>query len=537
MDGPPILSMKGISKEYFGNQVLKGVDLVVRPGEIHALVGENGAGKSTLMNILFGMPVIHTTGGFSGEVEIAGEKVAIMNPHEAMDHGIGMVHQEFMLIPDFTIAENIKVGREIGIPTIFSKFLGPSMDVLDQEAMSRDARKSLARIGMNIEDYVKVAGLPIGYKQFVEIAREIDKTGIKLLVFDEPTAVLTESEAERLLEIMKLITDQGIAIIFITHRLDEVMTVADSLTILRDGELVDRAETKDITMVEIAAKMIGRKVERLIDVAETRPELDEETMALEMRNFSVDMAGEQVKDMDVSIRKGEIFGFGGLAGQGKIGIINGIMGLFPAEGELFVFGEKLRLERLGEALSHDVAFVSEDRRGVGLLLNESIERNIIFSAMQVHNQFLRRLGPIKMINRSKAKKHTLDMIKLLDIRCTGPQQKTGSLSGGNQQKVCLARALTIEPKILIVAEPTRGIDIGAKKLVLEHLVKINLEQGMTIIIISSELVELRSICDRIGIVAEGKVAEILPPDASDAAFGLAMSGVALNDVEGEVDHE
>ncbi|HZK41431.1 MAG TPA: ATP-binding cassette domain-containing protein, partial [Clostridia bacterium] len=162
MDGPPILSMKGISKEYYGNRVLKEVDLVVRPGEIHALVGENGAGKSTLMNILFGMPVIHTTGGFEGQVEIAGDKVNIMNPHQAMDHGIGMVHQEFMLIPDFTIAENIKVGREIGRPTILSRLLGPSMDILDRKAMSRDAKKALSRIGMNIEDYVKVAGLPIG---------------------------------------------------------------------------------------------------------------------------------------------------------------------------------------------------------------------------------------------------------------------------------------------------------------------------------------------------------------------------------------
>ena len=537
MDGPPILSMKGISKEYFGNRVLKNVDLAVRPGEIHALVGENGAGKSTLMNILFGMPVIHTTGGFEGEVEIGGQPVKIMSPHEAMDHGIGMVHQEFMLIPDFTIAENIKVGREIGTPTVFSKVFGPALDILDREAMSRDAKKALSRIGMNIEDYVKVAGLPIGYKQFVEIAREIDKTGIKLLVFDEPTAVLAESEAERLLEIMKIITSQGIAIIFITHRLDEVMAVADSLTILRDGELVEHAMTRDMTVVEIAAKMIGRKVERLIDLGDTCRVCEQETVAFELSNFSVDMPGEQVKGMNASVFEGEIFGFGGLAGQGKIGIINGVMGLFPAEGDVTVFGEKLRLERLGDVLKHDVAFVSEDRRGVGLLLNESIERNIVFSAMQVHNQFLRRIGPIKMFNRKKAKKHTLDMIKLLDIRCTGRHQKTGSLSGGNQQKICLARALTMNPKILVVAEPTRGIDIGAKKLVLEHLVKMNVDQGMTIVIISSELVELRSICDRIAIVSEGKVAEILAPDASDAAFGLAMSGMSLAGVEGGVEDE
>ncbi|MDD2426933.1 MAG: sugar ABC transporter ATP-binding protein [Eubacteriales bacterium] len=525
-----VLSMKGISKEYYGNKVLKDVDLVVKAGEIHALVGENGAGKSTLMNVLFGMPVIHSTGGYEGDVEISGEKVEIMNPHDAMNYGIGMVHQEFMLIPDFTITENIKVGREIGTPTIFSKILGPALDVLDRKKMRDDARKALSRIGLNIEEYVKVAGLPIGYKQFVEIAREIDKTGIKLLVFDEPTAVLTESEAERLCEIMQLIAGQGIAIIFITHRLDEVMSVADSLTILRDGELVDRINTDEVTVVDIAGRMIGRKMERLVDVKESREVLSDE-VALELENFHVDMPGEQVKGMNVSIRKGEIFGFGGLAGQGKLGIINGMMSLFPVEGEVNVFGKKLNFGKLGDALENDIAFVSEDRRGVGLLLGESIEDNIVFSAMQVRNKFTR--GPFRLVHKKQVREHALEMIEIFDIRSTGPRQKTGSLSGGNQQKVCLARALTLEPKILIVAEPTRGIDIGAKKLVLEYLIKINAEQGMTIIIISSELVELRSICDRIAIVSEGKVAEILLPDASDVAFGLAMSGLSAEEVEEE----
>ncbi|NLC40938.1 MAG: sugar ABC transporter ATP-binding protein, partial [Clostridiaceae bacterium] len=523
MSEQAVLSMKGISKEYFGNQVLKDVDLVVKPGEIHALVGENGAGKSTLMNILFGMPVIHSTGGFKGEVEISGEKVEIMNPNDAMHSGIGMVHQEFMLIPDFTITENIKVGREIGTPTLLSKVLGPALDVLDRKKMRDDARKALSRIGLNIEEYVKVAGLPIGYKQFVEIAREIDKTGIKLLVFDEPTAVLTESEAERLCHIMQLIAEQGIAIIFITHRLDEVMSIADSLTILRDGELVDHVSTDEVTVVDIAGRMIGRKMERLVEVKESREVMSDE-VALELRNFHVDMPGEQVKGMNVSINKGEIFGFGGLAGQGKLGIINGIMGLYPVEGEAEVFGKKLNFGKLGDALENEVAFVSEDRRGVGLLLGESIEDNIIFSALQVKNKFTRGGGPFRLVNKKEVRDHALKMIDIFDIRSTGPRQKTGSLSGGNQQKVCLARAVTLEPKILIVAEPTRGIDIGAKRLVLEYLIKINAEQGMTIIIISSELVELRSICDRIAIVAEGQVAEILPPDASDATFGLAMSG-------------
>lgn len=523
--------MDNISKEYYGNRVLKNVSLHVKAGEIHALMGENGAGKSTLMNILFGMPVIHSTGGFDGTVEISGEKAVIDAPHNAMNFGIGMVHQEFMLIPGFTVTENIKVGRELSNPTFLSRLFGKNLENLDFEQMKKDSKKALADIGLNIEEYVKVAGLPIGYMQFIEIAREIDKTGIKLMVFDEPTAVLTESEAERLLEIMRLIADKGIAIIFITHRLDEVMTIADSLTILRDGEFVARKEVKDTSVVEIAELMIGRKVEKLVeDMVDTRV-LSDDNIALAMKDFYVDMPGEAVKGIDINIRKGEIFGIGGLAGQGKIGIPNGIMGLYDTRGSVSVFGKELNLSKLGNALINGIACVSEDRRGVGLLLGESIEQNIAFTAMQIKEDFLVHFGPIKIFDQKKARKHTLDMIKLLDIRCTGPKQSAGSLSGGNQQKVCLARALTMNPELLIVSEPTRGIDIGAKKLVLEYLVKLNREQGLTIIMVSSELVELRSLCDRIAIVSDGKLATILKPDSPDAEFGLAMAGTRKEGVK------
>ena len=260
-----ILKMENIVKEYSGNRVLKGVNLSVHPGEIHALMGENGAGKSTLMNILFGMPVIHGTGGFEGSVEVNGEKVTIDTPLKAMELGIGMVHQEFMLIPGFTVTENIKVGREISHPTLLSRLAGRSMELLDFDMMARDARKALKTIGLKVDENSLVKGMPVGYMQFIEIAREIDKTGIQLLVFDEPTAVLTESEAARLLDAMRTIASQGIAIIFITHRLDEVMEVADSMTILRDGEFVARKEIAGSSVVEIAELMIGRKVEKLVD--------------------------------------------------------------------------------------------------------------------------------------------------------------------------------------------------------------------------------------------------------------------------------
>ena len=218
MSAEYVLEMRNISKNYGENTVLSDVTLKVRPGEIHALLGENGAGKSTLMNVLFGMPVIHATGGFGGEVVLDGEKTHIASPHDAMNKGIGMVHQEFMLLPGFTVTENIKLNREVTRKNVVSRILGRNMETLNMDAMSSAARKALDSVGMSIDEYTRVEGMPVGYMQFVEIAREIDKTGIKLLVFDEPTAVLTESEAKQLISVMKAIAESGIAIIFITHR-------------------------------------------------------------------------------------------------------------------------------------------------------------------------------------------------------------------------------------------------------------------------------------------------------------------------------
>ena len=527
MENKYVLKMEGITKEYFGNKVLKGVELKVRPGEIHALMGENGAGKSTLMNILFGMPVIHSTGGFGGTIEFNGAPVNIENPHKAMELGIGMVHQEFMLIPGFTVAENVKLGREISTETVASSIFGKSLEKLDKPAMAEDTRVALNTIGLGVEDYARVAGMPVGYMQFIEIAREIDKTGIKLLIFDEPTAVLTETEADRLLETMRVIASKGIAIIFITHRINEVIEVTDSMTVLRDGTFVERLETKNTTATRIAELMIGRQVEKLVDdMEEDTRKISDEDIMLSLKDFHVDMPGEKVKGIDLKLRRGEILGIGGLAGQGKVGVPNGILGLYPAAGEIEFDGQKIDPSKLGDALHKGIAFVSEDRRGVGLLLNESIEQNIIFTALQVQGKFLKKYGPFSQVDSKATKQHALDMIKALDIRCTGPEQYAGRLSGGNQQKVCLARAITMEPKLLVVSEPTRGIDIGAKKLVLELLAKMNREQGMTIIMVSSELNELRSLCDRIAIVSDGKLTGIFAPDASDAEYGLAMSGVS-----------
>ncbi|HDQ72756.1 MAG TPA: sugar ABC transporter ATP-binding protein [Chloroflexi bacterium] len=521
MTEQPLLSMHGINKSYYGTQVLQDIDLTLRAGEIHAIVGENGAGKSTLMNILFGMPVIHETGGYQGEILFEGQRADILSPHMAMELGIGMVHQEFMLLPEYTITENIKLNREILKDNPLSRIFGEQLKLLDVKAMRADARRALDSLDIGIEEYVKVAGLPVGYMQFTEIAREIDKTNIKLIVFDEPTAVLAESEAAHLLEAMQRIAAQGIAILFITHRLDEVMEVAENITVLRDGRLVATKSREETSIYELAELMVGRKIEKLSLRAE---QPSNGKVALSIRDLVVEMPGEEVKRLDLEVRQGEILGIGGLAGQGKVGIANGIMGLYPARGTVQVNGSPLQLNDTPTSIARGLAFVSEDRRGVGLLLDASIEMNIAITAMQNQDRFIRKFGFLTQIDGRAMREHASKMIEDLDIRCTGPTQIVRRLSGGNQQKVCVARALTLEPEILFVSEPTRGIDVGAKRLVLETLIQLNTEEGMTIVMTSSELGELRSVCDRIAIISEGQLAGILKPDDSDVDFGLLMAG-------------
>lgn len=516
-----LLHMRGISKSYYGTQVLEDIDIAVKPGEIHAIVGENGAGKSTLMNILFGMNVIHDTGGFDGDIIFDGHPVEILSPHAAMELGIGMVHQEFMLLPEYTITENIKLNREVLKDNLLSRIFGERLKSLDVPTMRADARRALDSLDIGIEEYVTVAGLPVGYKQFTEIAREIDKSNMRLIVFDEPTAVLAESEAANLLRSMERIADRGIAILFITHRLDEVIEVAENITVLRDGELVAVKRQEETNVSELARLMIGRKIEKL-----ARPEgpATNGDFALRIQDLVVDMPGEQVRGVSLDIRKGEILGIGGLAGQGKVAIANGIMGLFPSKGSVLLNGSALPLNDTPEAIHRGLAFVSEDRRGMGLLLDSSVELNITVTAMQNQDRFLRRLGPLTLMNGAAVREHALNMVETLDIRCTGPGQVARRLSGGNQQKVCIARALTLDPSVLLVSEPTRGIDVGAKRLVLDTLIELNSELGMTIVMTSSELAELRSVCDRIAIISEGRLAGILTPDDPDAEFGLLMAG-------------
>lgn len=521
----PILRMKHIEKEFSRNRVLKGVDLEVSEGEVVSLVGENGAGKSTLMNILFGMPGIVNTGGYKGEVIWDGQKTEITSPWQAMNMGIGMVHQEFMLIPSYTVAENVKLNREIVKENLIGRIFGKNLSPLDHEKMTKETQAALDKIHMNAKADTHVGSMPVGFKQFVEIAREIDKKNIRLIVFDEPTAVLTDVESGWLLNTIKEISAAGVAVIFISHKLNEVMEISDKIVVLRDGELVDTLGRGQIDAAGLAKLMVGRNVDFSSMVGRPAGEIEKKEVIMEIKDLKVNMPGEKARGVNIDIHKGEILGFCGLAGQGKLAIANGIAGLYPASGEVYYKGNKLPFRKPLDVLKSGIGFVSEDRKGVGLLLDESIRMNICLLAMQIKNRFFKSYGFFKEIDRKAMKEVSDKMIEELHIKCTGSEQHPSNLSGGNQQKVCIARAVVFEPDVLFVSEPTRGIDIGAKKIILDYLKDLNREKGTTIIITSSELTELRSLCDRIAVVYDGKVKTILAPQDSDERFGLLMSGM------------
>jgi simple sugar transport system ATP-binding protein len=528
----PILSLKGIGKSFYGNRVLADVSFDVGAGEIIGLVGENGAGKSTLMKILFGMPVISETGGFEGSIVFNGREARFRSPFDALDAGIGMVHQEFSLIPGFTTTENILLNRESLNNSVLVDIFGPRISALDRVTMENRAKQAIDKLGVKLDPKMRINEMPVGHKQFTEIARELCRENVKLIVLDEPTAVLTESEAEVLLASLRLLASEGIAIIFISHRLREVVELCDRVVVLRDGHKIEDFPAKGSSTKQIASLMVGRSVEAQarIDaeaaVRAAQGEADTRETILSVENLWVDMPGETVRNVSLAVKKGEIFGIGGLAGQGKLGIPNGIMGLAPAGGSVSLNGAPVELNAPRAALERNMAFVSEDRRGVGLLLDEGIDWNIAFTAMQVQNKFLKPIlgGLFQWRSDAAMTRLAEEYIKLLEIKCTGPGQRAGNLSGGNQQKVCLAKAFALRPDVLFVSEPTRGIDIGAKHLVLDTLKKYNREYGTTIVMVSSELEELRSVCDRIAIVYEGRIEGILPHSAPIEDFGILMAG-------------
>ena len=518
-----LLEMRNIQKAFFGNQVLTDINLSLKEGEVIGLVGENGAGKSTLMRILFGADMIRETGGYGGQVLLNGEEVHFKSPFDAIAAGIGMVHQEFSLIPGFTTTENILLNREPTRKNLISDIFGDRMNTLNRSEMDERAAKAIEMMGVDINRKMLISDMPVGHKQFTEIARELSKDQLKLLILDEPTAVLTEKEAEALLASIRGMAKRGIAVIFITHRLQEILSVCDRVVVMRDGYVVNEAAAAETNVAQITRWMVGREISNKVANALPRDKEGGKTI-LKVEKLWVDMPGETVRNVNLEVREGEILGIGGLAGQGKLGIPNGIMGLYQAGGKVIFEGQEIPLNSPRKCLDSSFAFVSEDRRGVGLLLDESLEWNIAFPSMQIQNRFLKNYlgGLVKWRDEKAIKEITDKYIEELAIKCTSSKQKAKELSGGNQQKVCLAKAFALEPRLLFVSEPTRGIDVGAKALVLEALKRFNRESGVTIVIVSSELEELRMSCDRIAIVSGGKIAGIMPASASSEDLGSLM---------------
>ena len=523
-NGTPLLQMKNIKKDFFGNQVLTDISFDLGAGEVLGLCGENGAGKSTLMKILFGMDVIRETGGYGGDILINGQKMQFSTPFDALEAGIGMVHQEFSLIPGFTATENILLNREPQKKNVISEVFGDRLNTLNYKEMDRRASAAIEKMGVKIDAKMTINNMPVGHKQFTEIARELSKDQLKLLILDEPTAVLTEKEADALLASIRSMAARGISVIFITHRLHEILSVCDKVVVMRDGHVVRDVPSGETSVEDITRWMVGRDVQQGASSAPSQARAEHDKTIMSIKNLWVDMPGETVRDVTLEIKAGEILGIGGLAGQGKLGIPNGIMGMYEAGGSVEFDGQSIPLNNPRKCLDASLAFVSEDRREVGLLLDETLEWNVAFPAMQIQDKFLKKLfgGLVKWRDEKAIHDVTQKYIDALEIKCTSSRQNARELSGGNQQKICLAKAFALEPKFLFVSEPTRGIDVGAKSLVLNALKRFNRESGVTVVMISSELEELRQTCDRIAIISGGRVAGIRPASDSSEAFGALM---------------
>lgn len=516
-----ILRLCNISKKFGNFEALKSINLELQPGEIHGLVGENGAGKSTLLSILYGNAAIRESGGYAGEIFIDEKKVNIQAASEAVSLGIGMVHQEFALIPNMTVTENITIGREEIVP-FTQKMFGTTLGFLDKEKNTQKAKAIIEKLDLNIDTKAIILNLSVNIKQFIEIAREISKEDLKILILDEPTAALSENDTERLFPVLRELAAQGIAIIFVSHRLEEVVSLCHRITVLRDGEIAGSYTGDNCSTAELAKSMIGRPI---IQTTSGKRIISTETV-LEFINYSVNMLGENIHDLNLNVYKGEILGIAGLSGHGKLALGNGVMGIYPSTGRLIKNGLEVDTSSTAKIIASGIYFLPEDRRQSGLLLDHSIEDNIVFLAMQQKNKFLKSylFNLINLLDKQHSLSFSEYCLKKLDIRCRNVHQKVRYLSGGNQQKVCLARVIAVEPEVLFVSEPTRGVDIGAKEKILKTLLEVNADLGTTIILTSSDLGDLKRICDRIVVMFEGRVLNILSPDCSDLHFAMAFSG-------------
>lgn len=468
------LKMLHIDKSFPGVKALDDVSITVKRGEVMGLIGENGAGKSTLMKILNGVLAKD-----SGQIEVFGEKIDIKSPHDAQKVGISIIHQELNVIDNLSIAENIFLGVEIrkGIFT-------------DKQKMYDSTVKLLEKIGLCLSPNTLVKNLSIAQQQMVEVAKALSFNA-RLIVMDEPTSSLSDKEVDTLLDIIRSLRAEGVSTIFISHRLNEVFAIADSVTVMRDGRMIEKLFGNDINEEKIVNLMVGRKIGSLIVKEET--EIGE--AVLKVSNLS---ARKMIRDVSFSVRKGEILGFSGLMGSGRTEVMNALFGIDKKiSGEIRIHNKLVEIRTPQQAVNHGIGFVPEDRKIAGLILGMTVKENITITC-------LKQLRNLLFVNSRKEQKEVDSFIKKLRIKTPHRDQKAKNLSGGNQQKVVIAKWLINKPRILIMDEPTRGIDVGAKKEV-HYLITELARQGIAIILISSELPEVIGMSDRIIVMNEGRV--------------------------------
>lgn len=521
-----MLELRNISKTFGAFHALKSVSLAIRPGEIHGLVGANGSGKSTLLNIISGQRIIHDTGGFRGELLYENEPRRFASPGHAIGAGIGMVHQEFALIPGLSVSENISLTGE-KIIEFSRKFLGNDLACINRSANKANASAILRRMGIDLDPGLDTGNLSVSMKQFVEIAREFNRDRLKLLLLDEPTAVLGTDDAARLMDAVKGIAEHGTAVLYVSHRLEEIVSFCDRVTVLRNGEVAGSLDKKQNGIKALSDLMVGEKVIK----TNRTPMKASEKPVIQFSSFSVEKPGDRLESLDLAVFKGEILGITSLSGHGRTAIGPGIMGICPSGGSVILHGKALHANQPLKMIKKNIWMLPEDRRGEGLLADHSIMENMTFTAIQTQKKFIRKT-PVPFISfpdEKKCRAYAESCIEALDINCRSVFQKVRELSGGNQQKVCIANALSMTPDILFVNDPTRGIDIAAKESILGLLVNAHATHGMTLVISSGELEELRRICDRIVVLYRGRLFDVLSPDRNEKDFILACSGIRPED--------
>ena len=473
-----LVVMEGIDKRFPGVHALDQAHFELRPGEVHALVGENGAGKSTLMKILSG--VYHKD---AGRIFYKGQEVDIPNPRAAQDLGLSIIHQELNLMPHLTVAQNIFIGRE---PRRGARFL------VDDDVTNKQAEQLFEMMHLKLNPRIKVADLTVAMQQMVEIAKALSFNS-EVLIMDEPTAALTESEIDDLFRIVRQLRARGVGIVHISHRLEELKQISDRITVMRDSRTIDTVNTKEVTIDQIISMMVGRTI---FESAPELPEKPSQEIALEVRGLN---RGRVLRDISFQLKKGEILGFAGLMGAGRTEVARAIFGADPTDsGQIFIKGQTVQLKHPRDAVRHGIAYLSEDRTRYGLALGLDVETNIALASLR---KFINGLG---WINTSKTRNTAQGHVQSLSIKTPGIRQRVRNLSGGNQQKVIVGKWLTADTDILIFDEPTRGIDVGAKSEIYRLLNELA-QQGKAIMMISSELPEILRMSHRIIVMCEGRI--------------------------------